>query len=203
MTVLNRGSQAIRDKQEALDNRNNNNFNWFKLEPGQSATVRFLTPMHSILSYDSHYIPAKNTSFPCLRDECPACEAGNRKSWRGMIGLFNHSAKENQTQVWGAGITVFSTLLKFDEKYAKKGGLQGRTFEVRREGTGRSTVWHVMPDDAEPMTEEERDAARSLPDLELVVKVLDRVEIQKLLNGSPREESPELVDEEDFSVEPY
>jgi hypothetical protein len=134
---------------------------YFKLEPGASATVRFLEQGDEVNWAWVHEIPVEGkpygTKVPCrdqdeegrrIGEQCPGCEQDLKRTFRGAINLIWRGAGEEGEDVvatWISGPRVFvDTLDPLETAYR---GLGSRDFVITRKGSGRDTAYSVLPAD--------------------------------------------------------
>jgi hypothetical protein len=111
------------------------------------------------------YIPCRDQdpeTGETIGEDCPGCENGYKKRFRGLINLVWRDApvyeqdengklnfnkvvgKEDAVVVWETGIEVFEDLQILDEDY---NGLTSRDFKIRRKGSGLDTKYSIAPAD--------------------------------------------------------
>jgi hypothetical protein len=148
---------------------------WFKLKPGESATVRFLEQGDDIAWAWMHELPPRGNQrwgdeIPCLDQErqglpCPGCQAGADRSFSGFInliwrngpvykknaeGYFERDAQRNYIQAGNADvIAVWNSGIRVFEELSGKDatylGLMSRDFTVTRHGEGTQTKYQLEP----------------------------------------------------------
>lgn len=100
-----RGFGAVQSAVADIEERKNSGGGgrrWFKLDPGESATVRFLEEGDDVVSAWVHQLPAPpgkqmGPTVPCRNQDeitgepngadCPGCEKGYKKKYQGVINL--------------------------------------------------------------------------------------------------------------------
>lgn len=176
---------------------------FFKLDPNQTAIVRFLEQGDEVAWAWMHQLqPVGNQRFgdwePCLNTNndgtaCPGCERQIPRKVRGFINLiwrdgpifekeeFERDDKTKGTRfkrdpqgkaiikeygpiiaTWNQGKVVFEELDGLDAAYK---GLMTRDFRITRKGEGLDTKYQILPLDAEPMSEADKELAATKPDL--------------------------------------
>jgi hypothetical protein len=145
---------------------------YFKIGDGETAVVRFLEQGSDVVSMWAHQKPNEIPFIPCrdqdpetgepIGEDCPGCEAGYKKRFRGVINLIWRDApvyetnedgrlnfnkvvgREDAVVVWETGIEVFEDLQILDEDY---NGLSSRDFKIRRKGERLNTKYSITPAD--------------------------------------------------------
>lgn len=182
-----RGFKAVVAAAEDISNRKNSGGGeftrrkFFRIGSGDTAVVRFLEQGDDVTSVWCHQLPATgNRKFgpfvPCrdqdqetgerIGEDCPGCEDGLKKKFRGYINVLWRDApvfatetdgegrektnykkivsNEDQVVIWETGIEVFEDLQILDTDW---NGLSSREFKIRRKGDGLDTKYYISPAD--------------------------------------------------------
>lgn len=155
---------------------------YFKIDSGESATVRFLEQGDEVVWAWVHEIPVEG-KYPAkavcrdqdeegrrIGESCPGCERDLKRSFRGVINLIWRSGGENGEDVnaiWIAGPRVFvDTLDPLESAYR---GLASRDFVVTRKGSSLDTTYSILPADpdggAQPLSAADKKLAKDKYDL--------------------------------------
>jgi len=131
---------------------------FFKIDPGESATVRFLEQgdevnwawVHTV-DDGSQYgrkVVCRDQDEEGRRigESCPGCEQDLKRSFRGVVNLIWREGGDDGEDIvamWMSGPRVFvDTLDPLESAYR---GLGSRDFVVTRKGSGRDTSYSVLP----------------------------------------------------------
>lgn len=152
---------------------------YFKLDDGETATVRFLEEDDDVQWCYVHNVPVEGRSWgqdvPCLDQEeddepCPGCERELKRSVKGYINLIWFDAPLYKTDPDGklvkdkAGdkieignqdqVAVWNSGIRLfeqlDELNETYKGLRGRKFKVKRKGVKLNTTYVILPDEDGP-----------------------------------------------------
>lgn len=192
-----RGFGAVSAANEDINERKNSGgggTRFFRLEPGDSAIVRFLEEGEDVYCAWVHEFPVPGRKVPLkvpCRDqddegrrnlgiECPGCEKGLKLKFRGVINMIQRDApvqekkgekwvtvgSDDAVVVWDQGINVFEELQEKDIVYK---GLKSRDFRIKRRGTGFETTYSIEPADPDggpqPMSASDKELAEEKFDL--------------------------------------
>ena len=127
------------------------------LKDGENSRLRFVDEAPVITCYQ-HTINrgGRFRSFTCMNtDECPACAAGQNRSFRAVYRVYVESFKDkqgkmhkNECRLFLANSRTFESL----KTIALKKGLTSRWCDISREGEGFQTTYVVIPDDPEKLS---------------------------------------------------
>jgi hypothetical protein len=169
------GFAGIKQASEEIEaRRNSGGGGFFKLDPGQSAVVRFLEQGDGIHWCWAHEVPVAGRQFgedvPCIDkdgkgDPCPGCERDIKRRVRGHINVIWREApklvrdSEGKTVRDGSGkvqfdgtedriVTWTQGIQTFDDladKDVTYKGLMSRDFRITRKGSGLQTKYVIEP----------------------------------------------------------
>lgn len=165
------GYEKAREINAAMDNRTE----YFYLEDGKSATVRFLQDKPLCVFEHRVKVGDKHRTLTCLEgtgEACPLCEANIPKTFKGYYSIM----QDGQVKQYKVGVTVLKTLDKFFGKYNT---LKDRTYEISRVGGGLKTTYTFAPDDKAPFSDKEKDA--KLIDFEKILAPKTRAQVQGIM----------------------
>lgn len=201
---------------------------FFKINSGESAIVRFLEQGDDVVSMWAHQKPNEFQYIPCrdqdpetgetIGEDCPGCENGYKKRFRGLINLIWRDApvyeqdengrlnfnkvvgREDAVVVWETGIEVFEDLQILDEDY---NGLMSRDFKIRRKGEKLETKYTIVPANpdggATPLSSDDEELADRKFDLNEITAPPSYEEWGKPKNTQEREKvSPVSADVSPF-----
>jgi hypothetical protein len=161
---------------------------YFKIDAGESATVRFLEQGDEVNWAWVHEIPVEGKLFgikiPCrdqdeegrrIGESCPGCEQDLKRTFRGVVNLIWRGGGDNGEDIvamWMSGPRVFvDTLDPLESAYR---GLSSRDFVVTRRGSGTDTAYSVLPADpdggAQPLSAADKKLAKDKFDLTYYVE---------------------------------
>lgn len=192
-----RGFGALKSAREDINRRKEeggSGLRYFRLDSGETATVRFLEQGDDVNCAWVHNIDVPGRKFPLqvpCRDQdeegrrnlgvdCPGCEKGYPLKFRGKINMiqrdaplfekngesWNHVGNEDSVVVWDVSFEALQELQQKDFKYK---GLGSRDFEITRHGTGFDTKYFIEPADVDggpqPMSSGDKELAEDKFDL--------------------------------------
>lgn len=146
---------------DAINNSSSDGIEFFRLQPGESAIVRF--NISSINDFDiksTHRITVGNASFPnrsisCLRQNpkldaisiCPLCARGEETINQIYITLIQYENENGQIiskpKVWERSAYTYARLLK--EYLDNYGDLRNIICKITRDGSGKQTRYNIAP----------------------------------------------------------
>ena len=127
---------------------------YFKLEPGQSAMVRFLfNTLDDMIPEACHSVKGPNRQWPtdilCAREsqdsplsDCKYCAEGHNVVARYIIPMYNEDAKE--IQYWVRSGNFEKKLAAHTEDFNGKQPISGQIFKMVRTGTGTNTDYELI-----------------------------------------------------------
>ena len=127
---------------------------YFKLEPGQSAMVRFLfNTLDDMVPEACHSVKGPNRQWPtdilCAREsdesplsDCKYCAEGHNVVARYIIPMYNEDAKE--IQYWVRSANFEKKLAAHTEDFNGKAPISGQVFKMVRTGTGTQTDYELI-----------------------------------------------------------
>lgn len=180
------GYEKAREISAAMDNRTE----YFYLEDGKSATVRFLQDKPLCVFEHRVKVGEKHRTLTCLEgtgEVCPLCEANIPKTFKGYYSIM----QDGMVKQYKVGVTVLKTLDKFFGKYNT---LKDRTYEISRVGGGLKTTYTFAPDDKAPFSEAEK--AAKLIDFEKILAPKTRTQIQGIMSAVHTEPEGEEAGDE-------
>lgn len=192
-----RGFGAVATATRDIEERKNSGgggVRYFRLDPGDSAIVRFLEEGDEVNCGWAHLVPVPGRQVPLkvpCRDqdeegrrnlgiECPGCEKGYDIKFRGVINMIQRDAPTQEKKgdswvtvgnddavvVWDQGISVFEDLQEKDIVFK---GLKSRDFRIKRRGSGFDTTYSIEPADPDggpqPMSASDKELAENKYDL--------------------------------------
>jgi hypothetical protein len=200
-TGISAKQEEIEERRKAAQERDKEKIKreYFKLpNHNDSATVRFLEQGEDVHYCTVHELPKEGSlpwNIPCRNQdddgsECPACEAGLKKRFKGYINLINRET--NQVEVWAQGINVFQELEGKDATYK---GLCSRDFKITRKGLKLDTKYTIEPADpdggAKPPSAADKKLAKNKYDLNELVTPPSVERWEKLLGAPDSSEEEE------------
>lgn len=171
----------------AIQDHINNTNEMFKLKNNESKEIRFVTPVDEIISVWEHTLQAngKWETFTCLgKDACPACQVGEKASFKAYVLLLDKS--DNKVKYFKFGKKVAVQVIQLVEEY---GDITKRDFKIHRAGEKFETTYQFFPRDPKALDIK----IDSLPDLTELVAPLTPEAIKAKLSSAPisSEESEE------------
>jgi len=151
---------------------------YFKLKSGESRLIRFITPIDNIVSIFEHseQLGGGWKTIPCLGKDCPLCEVGQRPSLKSYMLVIDR--EDDTVKIFKASKTVAQQLISLVQEY---GDITKRDFKVYRQGEKINTSYQFFPKDPSPVDLTKYD----IPNIEDVIKVYTKEEIENLMNGAP------------------
>lgn len=181
---------------------NNGGNNFLQLKDGEN-TIRIAGPLSMI---KTHYEKSQDGKFKrvvCLGDNCPICEAGVKPRIQYQCKVIDKSTWKKDTGYENGEIPVkIVTLPKGvvndinafanDVDY---GNPYNYDFKITKTGKGLSTSYSTAPrPQKNPLTEEEKAAIKTCPDVKDITKTPTIAEIKAMklivLEGEPNGEEP-------------
>ena len=144
---------------------NSGQINFFSLNDGEEAIVRFMDDTVSdfeILSLHNIELDGKYRKVSCLRnphdsiDKCPFCNAGIKITNRVFFKLIHYYIDGSQVraaaEVWDAPYSIARTLSKYVQDY---GPLSDYLCKITRQGTRLDTTYIISPNLSKSMYPDE------------------------------------------------
>jgi hypothetical protein len=176
-----RGFSGVRSTSADIESRRSSgglNALWFRLQDGETATVRFLEENDDIFWCWMHEVPVEGRAYgrdePCCNQDnddtpCPGCEADIQRKFKGFINLIWDEApvwkrdnegkmvKDDDNKPIKIGekpqVAVWGSGIRvfeeLDEVNANYRGLRSRKFKVKRKGVKLSTKYTISPADVD------------------------------------------------------
>jgi len=137
-----------KDQQRAKERQEQMGKTWrFLLDKGEEARLTFVDGnlteegVLDVLTYREHYIHASKSRYVCTQDvePCPICEQGGREGDAKLVGaltVIDHRVREGEKATYKDQRRMFvatrPVLQILQGLAAKRGGLAGCTFDVKR-----------------------------------------------------------------------
>lgn len=158
-----------------------------RLKPGESRTVRILTPLEEIISVYEHteQFDGRWKTVTCLgKNDCPLCHAGKRPSFRSYLVVLDR--EDNRVKIFKASKKVGQTLVALVEEY---GDLSDRDFRISRQGERLDTTYTFLPRDPRPF--DISPYKEQIPNVEEMVQPLSREAILAMMDGQAEDSTEE------------
>lgn len=149
------GRISFDDANSVSNGSNSEQINFFSLNDGSEAVVRFMDDSVSdfeILALHNIELNGKYRKVSCLRnphdniDKCPFCNAGFKITNRVFFKLIHYYIDGNQVkavpEVWDAPYSIAKTLSKYIQDY---GPLSDYLCKITRQGTKLDTTYIISP----------------------------------------------------------
>jgi len=134
--------QVIKKGKEVISQISAGSGDFVKIDDGDVVDMVSLIDLDEMLSIDQHAIwleGGNSPLFPCIGEDCPGCEAGNKPRFRAFLPVL--LLDEGEQKIFSFGISIARALEELDEEF---GGLAGHVFRVKRKGTGLNTTYTVI-----------------------------------------------------------
>lgn len=170
--LFERGFKAAREDKERIDkekkNRESKLYDFFLSKDGDEADVVFLT--EEPVNYYGHNVPRKagnKTYFdfiPCIGDDCPYCEDGDRPSYKGAFLIIDTRPYEYEDKKSGKKKVIDAQIKRFSrpsgdvgqlDRISTKYGLAGRLVNIYKSGEGQGSRYVFEKQKKVSFTEQE------------------------------------------------
>jgi len=140
---------------------------WIKAD--EEAIVRFMVNEPINIHQHSIQIGGRWQTRTCIADtgeKCPLCAMGNKRRFVGVYSVIDRRKEEykdrngktikkrNTVKLWRCGQRVLSTLENIN---AKRGGLTKCDMSVTRIGEGKDTIYNIIPEIPEALSEKDKE----------------------------------------------
>ena len=163
---------------------------YLKLEDGQSAVVRIISPDDFVAVYEHTIKIAGNwKTITCLgKQTCPLCHINERASYKVYIPLLDRT--DDKVKIFKASREFIKALIALEEEY---GDITKRNLKITRDGKGLNTKYHIFPKDAEEIDL----SGYEIPNIEETVAPMTPEAIRFMMESSLSPEAPATDGDED------
>jgi len=162
---------------------------YLKLKDGESSLIKFVVSPEEIISVYEHveFLGGQWRVIPCLgQKECPLCQAGKKASFRVYIPVLDIGA--DKIKIFKVSRETAKLIIGLWEEYGKD--FNEMTFKVVRNGEKFNTTYQFFPKDKSSI-----DLSKyEIPNIEDLIKIMTKEEIEVLLETDGVTESQEDTD---------
>lgn len=189
---------AWTDVERTNESKQENKIPYTKFDAG-TTTIRVLDD--EPYSFWQHWLPAQNTSVPCMGKGCPICaviaeEKANKitnkkysSTQRHAIRIWNY--KTNQMEIMIQGKNFFSQLLTL---HREVGDITTYDIKVIRNGEGKETTYTLLPslptefDIKEGIEEVDLAETFKAPEKEVILQLMEGKTYKEIYGNNENED---------------